>query len=215
MFRGSISITTDFNTVQNMLGTHRVVIIGEPDPQLVQMTNAVVGSILLPPYNAMMALMDNDYNNFNMIYYNHLSQQECLSFIAVLIKSAIQGTNLLLYMKPDEYEMYYKPFELYMINNFGIQIGNEYNQFMYNQNYNHIILSVLYLNDLITVPELFNIYPQGIQFDDNVTMKLINEVRPVIQDTSFESYKNYFYNYKESMKQNNSSYVPNLFMKKI
>lgn len=214
MFKGTMSITTDLNTVQNMLGSHRIVIIGEPDPQLVQMTNAVVGSVLLPPYQAMMALMDNDYNNFNMIYYNHLSTQECLSFVSVLVKSMIQGTSLLLYMKPDEYNMYYNAFELYLLNTFGIQIGSTSKPFMYNNNYDPVIYSLLYMNDLITIQELFLIYPAGVQFNDNVVMKLINEMRPVIQDTSFESYRNYFYNYKESIKQTNT-YTPNLFVKRI
>ncbi len=217
MFTGTISITTDLNTVQNMLGSHRLVIIGEPDQQLIQLTNGIVGSILLPPYPAMMALMDNNMQEFNRIYSEHLSTPECNAFISILVKSMIQNTNntnILLYMTPDEYNMYYIPFSTYIRNMFGIEIGSQYNNFYYNNAYDSQIYSLLYLNDLITVQELFLVYPAGTYFNDFVVMKLINELRPAVNFTDINQYRQYFYDYKESTKQQNA-YVPNLFIKKV
>lgn len=214
MFTGTLSITTDFNTVQNMLGSHRIVIIGEPDQQIIQLTNGIVGSILLPPYPSMMALMDNNIQEFNRLYSEHLSSSECNSFLAVLIKAMMQNSNILLYMTPDEYNMYFIPFSVYMRDMFGITIGSQYNNFSYNNNYDSQIYSLLYLNDLITVQELFLIYPTGIYFNDMVIMKLINELRPPVNFNDINQYRQYFYEYKETTKQQNN-YTPNLFVKRV
>lgn len=214
MFRGTINVTTDLNTVQNMMGSHRIVFIGEPNAELVQATNGIVGSIFLPPYQAMMALSDNDLNTFNGIYSQHLMSNECSSILSVLIKGMINGINLLIYMTPDEYNMYFIGFKSFVRQNYGITIGSMYEPFGYDNQYDYVIYSLLYLNELITIQEFFTVYPQGINFTDPVVMKLINEMRPPVQDTSFESYRAYFFNYKESVKQTNS-YLPNLFSRSL
>lgn len=214
MFKGTMQVTTDLNVVQNMMGTHRIVVIGEHNPQLIQATNGIVASLLLPPYPAMMLYADGNMNSFNTTYMSYLSGPECTSFFSVLVKSLINGTNILLYLTPDEYNMYYNSLSMYILNAYGISIGNGQIQFGFNVNYLPQIYSLLYVNELITIQELFMVYPSGMQFNDAVVMKLINEMRPVLQDTSFESYRNYFYNYKESVKQTNS-YIPNLFSRKL
>lgn len=214
MFRGTINVTTDLNTVQNMMGSHRIVLLGEPTPDLVQATNGIVGSIFLPPYPAMMALADNDLNTFNGIYTQHLMTNSCTSLLSVLFKGMINGLNLLIYMTPDEYNMYFIAFKTFVRQNYGVTIGSMYESFSYDNQYDYVIYSLLYLNELITIQEFFMVYPQGISFTDEVVMKLINEMRPPIMDTSFESYRTYFFNYKESVKQTNN-YLPNLFSKPL
>ena len=38
IFNGNLIVTTDLNTVRNMMGTHRIVAIGEPSPEFVATT---------------------------------------------------------------------------------------------------------------------------------------------------------------------------------
>lgn len=216
MFTGNMMITTDINVVKNLLGSHRVVIIGENNIPAAELTsiNGIVGSILLPTYPAMMAYLDNNIQEFYRLYNDHLHSQECSSFIAVLLKAMIQNMNLLLYMTPDEYEIYFDIFSNHMRNMYGISIGNAYNNFMYDINYSYNILSLLYLEDLITVEELFRTYPTNMYFSEPVVMKLITELRPPVNFNNILDYSEYFYKYKENTRQTNN-FRPNLLTKRI
>lgn len=216
IFKGNLIVTTDMEMVKNMIGTHRIVVIGEPSPEFVASTGAVVGSILLPPYPAMMALMDNNINAFMSAYSAHLNTKECTTFFAVLFKAMMQGSNILLYLTQDEYNMYYKYLEMYLVNVYGIYVGSAQNNYTFNvaEQFAPAIYSVLYLSECITIEELFKLYPQGARFDQNVVMKLISEMRPVLNTNTFQAYEQYFYDYKESVKQTNT-YMPNLFTRKI
>lgn len=208
MLKGSIYITTDINVVRQMLSTNKIVIIGEPDQILVQSTNALVASVLLPPYNCMMAKMDNDISQFTTLYYNHLMSNEVSNFIAALIRALYNGTNILLYSTQDEFSLYFEQFYNFMISNYGIYIGTPVNQFMVDPNLIWKLCSSMYMYELFTVEEFFINYPQGIQIPDEVIMKLIYELNPYVEDNkSFESYKLYFYNYKERIKAANNRFL--------
>lgn len=208
MLKGSIYITTDINVLRQMMPTNKIVIVGEPDQALVQSTNALVASVLLPPYNCMMAKMDNDINQFTMLYYNHLMSNEVSNFIAAIIRALYNGTNILLYSTQDEFSLYFEQFYNFMIANYGIYIGTPANQFMVDSALNWKLCSALYLFELFTVEEFFINYPSGIQIPDDVIMKLIYELNPYVEDNkSFECYKTYFYNYKERIKAANNKFL--------
>lgn len=208
MLKGSIYITTDINVLRQMMSTNKIVIVGEPDQALVQSTNALVASVLLPPYNCMMAKMDNDINQFTMLYYNHLMSNEVSNFIAAIIRALYNGTNILLYSTQDEFSLYFEQFYNFMIANYGIYIGTPANQFMVDSTLNWKLCSALYLFELFTVEEFFINYPSGIQIPDDVIMKLIYELNPYVEDNkSFECYKTYFYNYKERIKAANNKFL--------
>lgn len=208
MLKGSIYITTDINVVRQMLSTNKIVIIGEPDQVLVQSTNALVASVLLPPYNCMMAKMDNDIQQFTTLYYNHLMTNEVSNFIAAIIRALYNGTNILLYSTQDEFSLYFEQFYNFMITNYGIYIGTPANQFMVDPNLTWKLCSAMYMYELFTVEEFFINYPQGIEIPDDIIMKLIYELNPYVEDNkSFESYKLYFYNYKERIKAANNKFL--------
>lgn len=208
MLKGSLYVTTDINVVSQMLSTNRLVIIGEPDQTLVQSTNAMVASILLPPYNCMMAKMDNDIPQFTQLYYNHLMSNEVSNFIAVMIRALYNGTNILLYSTQDEFSLYFEQFYNFMISNYGIYIGTPVNQFTVDPNYFWKLCSTMYLYELFTVEEFFVNYPQGLEIPDEIIRKLIYELNPYIENNnSFEAYKMYFYNYKERIKAANNKFL--------
>lgn len=208
MLKGSIYITTDINVVRQMMSTNKIVIVGEPDQLLVQSTNALVASVLLPPYNCMMAKMDNDIQQFTMLYYNHLMSNEVSNFIAALIRALYNGTNILLYSTQDEFSLYFDQFYNFMISNYGIYIGTPANQFTVDLTFIWKICSTLYMYELFTVEEFFTNYPVGTEIPDEVIMKLIYELNPYVEDPkSFECYKSYFYNYKERIKAANNRFL--------
>ena len=210
MIRGTLYVTTDLNMLKNLIGMSRVIIIGEPDPGLVNSIQAVVGSILMPPYSAMTHYVNGDMNTFGMEYINHLMKQEATEFIAVMIKALCNGTNLTVYVTPDEYDMYFRIFAEYMINIYGIVIGNERMPFSFNPTFIPSLCNLLFLSNLMTVEELFMNYPVGVQFSELAVIKLINEVSPRIKNTDFNSYAAYFMQYNQMTKTNGRYIAPAL-----
>lgn len=208
MFKGSLYITTDINVVRQMMTTNKIVIIGEPDQALVQSTNALVASVLLPPYNCMMARMDGDIQQFTMLYNNHLSSVECSNFLAALFRALYNGNNILLYSTQDEFTLYFEQLYNFLVCNYGIYIGTPTNQFAFNPEFAWKICTILYMYELFTVEEFFINYPQGIEIPDDIIMKLIYEINPYVQEQSFEAYKRYFFEYKERIKGTNKFLSP-------
>lgn len=212
MLKGNLYITNDVNMVYNMIATSRVIIIGQPDTNFVNQTGASIGSILLPPYNASMCEMDGDINSFVNIYTSYLSNIEQTTFIAHIIKALYEGINLVFYLSKDESElMYSKVLLQYLEFYYGIKVGTVEQPFVYynTPEYNSVICNLLYQLDLISNEEFFINYPIGIPIDNNSIVKLIREINPYINDTSFESYVHYFNNYKEMIKQNNNLFLSN------
>lgn len=206
MLKGNIYITNDLNDVRNMIATHQVVIIGQPDQQLIMQTGAQIGSILLPPYKACHYEAEGDAKGFYACYGEYLSTMEPSGFIACIIGSLYKGINILLYLTKDESELLYsKVLMEYLAFYYGIVIGNPQQPYMYynTPEYNAVICNLLYQFELINYQEFFVNYPQLIPIDNNSIMKLIIEINPYLNDTSFESYCAYFNKYKEDMKMSN------------
>lgn len=203
MFKGTLYMTTDINMVQQMMTTSKVVIIGEPEPGVVQATGAVVGSVLLPPYQAMMARMDNDMQSFCNIYNDHLFKKESVNFLTVIFRALYNGTNILLYSTQDEYSLYFQDLYNHVLNNYGVLIGTPTNPFQEYTEFSWKICSLMYMYEVFSIEEFFTNYPQGIDIPDDLIMKLVYEMHPYVEDTSFEGYKKYFSNYKERIKSSN------------
>lgn len=213
MFRGSIYVTTDINVVRQMMTTNKIVIIGEPDQALVQSTNALVASVLMPPYHCMMARMDGDMQSFVMAYNNHLSSIECSNFIAALLRAIYNGTNILLYSTQDEFSLYFEQLYNYLVMNYGVFIGTPNQQFSFNPEFTWRVCTSLYMYELFTVEEFFINYPAGIQIPDDIIAKLVYEINPYVNDQSLEGYKKYFYDFKERIKGANRFLAPVMMMK--
>jgi hypothetical protein len=195
-----------------MLGNYRVVVIGsELDDGVTTQLNALKATVLLPPYDAVMAEMDNNIEAFSAIYTQHLFQKAPSYMMAAIIKALMCGSNILLYLTVDEAEMLYSKFLLNHLRvNYGIIVGTTDNPFFYDVNYNWAICSLLYsFDDLMSTEEFFMLYPPTIQIPQNIILKLIDEVNPYIEERSLENYNNYFFEYKERIKRNNNRFVIN------
>jgi len=218
LFNGSIFVTTDLNVVRNNFTTSKVVVIGDNQPsnqELVTSVGGVLASVLLPPYQSMEAYLDNRKEDFINLYYAYLFSRETLALLAALVRAIMNGTNILIYINADEYNMYFEALYNFIAINFGIFIGTGTNQFGFSNNPIHIkfICDTLYLNEFLSIPELFALYPADADFLQEVVVKLINELNPYVADTSFEGYCNYFRNYRNQMLANNGSFLKPLVHK--
>lgn len=214
MFKGNLYSTTSLDMVRNMMGNYKIIIIGDcPDQMLVQTTGALIGSVLTPTYQAFEARMNNDIEAFNTIYYNHLQSKEVTNFLACIFRSLYNGINILFYAPSDEAALFFNELYMNIFTRFGIIVGNENQQFGFDPNFTWIVSSILYLFELFSVEELMLNYPEKIQFADDVVMKLITETSIYTEQTDFESYRNYFYNYKERIKSNNNNYLQSIIQR--
>lgn len=203
MLKGSIYIANDKNMALSLLPNYKIIVFGEDGRDLlnIDQINIQPGSILMPPYQASMHMM-TDINQFVNNYMQYLATNESvLMYIIAIMRSLYEGINILLYVSPEEYELpYSKVFIEYIKNTYGILIGTPTSQYLYDQNFNAINCNLLYMYEQMSVEEYFMNYPPQLDIPNEVIPKLIHEVNPFIQDTSFESYKRYFYQYKENIK---------------
>ena len=216
MIKGTMYVVTDVNLLPNLMPTSRIVIIGEPDPMLVNQTNAVVGSILMPPYMAMTNYVNGDMQTFGMEYYNHLGKQESTEFIAVLIRALYNGVNITIYITKDEYDMYFKLLAEYICNVYGIVIGNERVPFVFNPIAIPKVADLLYSLDLMNVEEFFECYPSGVPFNQYTVMKLDNDLMLSnrIGEKNYDTLNAYLMRYNSTIKQNGKFVPPALVRKR-
>lgn len=131
----------------------KILYIGEPDPYLDQVTgNSIIyASILTPPYDALQAVLNEDYVRFGAVYTEHLNTNEAQMFIATITAAIYKGINIVLLFPEDTAELKYPDFLMkFIFTNLGIQIATDDYPFMYNNAFDDIILDLLYRHNCIS-----------------------------------------------------------------
>lgn len=140
MFTGNILVNTNKQECLNLLQSHIVVdISGDNDPQI---NNVFVkASVLLPPYQASMFMIDGDMMNFNMVYNNYLSSETPYQFLLLLLKGIATDRKYIFYLTKDELEMGY------------CQVLLNYLNIITNNNNPLDITKLLYINNQLSTDE--------------------------------------------------------------
>lgn len=204
MLRGIMYITTDQNEALNMaLNNGKVVCISNEFknyPEFVNATNACIGSILTPPYESVTYDIDGNYQAFEQSYFNYLNSKECINFIAVMFRAMYNGSNIILYLTPDEAQMSYAGALLkFLFISFGIDVGSSMKPFTFNpvmsMNINELFMSF----DLMTPNEFIAEWYNFIDYNpsDLTLSKLVFHdnpyiVRPDGQPPTFDDVRNYY-----------------------
>lgn len=206
MLTGNLTLTYDLNKVPIYSSNHVIVALVE-DKNLVQQIGAVQASILLPPYEAMEAEMNNNPALFHEIYNAHLFSYEANKFIGALLTALYQGKNICLYISTESMELLFnKELINFFANNYGINIQPDAQVFYsYNQNIYQLlnIIENMYIYDYITPDEVFILIPKGALISEAIVQKLIAQTNSPILN-SIEEYSRYFFDYKERIKDNNN-----------
>ena len=211
MLKGDLVITNNIDALPVYGANYKLVMITENKNILQQYEGiAIPGTILLPPYGAVCAEMDNNLEAYYGIYFNHLGDYESNSFIAAILKALYEGINICMYLPLESKELRYNiALVEYFANTFGILIGTDAPvMYVYDQDPNLYlnILTTLYTNNRIDVEELFILYPPGAPILEPMMPKLIQEFNaPLMQDIN--QYARYFYEYKEKIKANNNIFL--------
>ena len=197
MLKGSIYFTTDPNLCMANLNTCKTITIAD-EPVNLNIPGKIGGSILLPPYKALASLIEDDYEKFRFEYEHYLLTDITVNkFIDIILQALIVGTNIIFYIEPDapKFDGVLKEF---FMGSFGIYIGDQNNNFIYNTQYNSVILSRLYMDDSIEKEYFLKLFPVNEPFDPMVVGKLAYEYG--IKFRSQPEAENYFMTLVQAIK---------------
>lgn len=139
MFKGDIYSITDFDEAcrLSMDAKHNFVLAFTDQNANYFGTYPIhTVSYLLPPYEACEAENLGYWEDFYSLYYNHLNNDSCQSYIASMFAAMIGGRTVFCYVPEDEMILEFFPaFADYMENVFGLTIGNAEQECMFNTQY--------------------------------------------------------------------------------
>lgn len=181
LLKGTIYITNDINLCLSNLNMCKTIIIAdEPDNYMIP--QAIGGSLLLPPYEAMTALIDGNDAEFNMGYMDYLNNNPSVyKFINIILQALIAGTNIIFLIDSEgiNFELSLKEF---FMTSFGILIGDSAHVFSYDITYTPIILNRLYISDDISKETYLLLYPYEIDIEPFFVNKLSYEFNMIFKD---------------------------------
>lgn len=204
MMNGSLIVSSDKEFIKQLsFSGFKIVIIGERDEDLIQFCNALMGQCLVPSFDAMRCYIDDNMDEFMKIYTQQLMSYEVEELITVIAFAVSEGSNIILYLSPDEAKLPYMPIILNFINTYyGISIGNSSMPYGFNVNFYGVLLDRFFIHGLIDEYTYLQDYPVEILIQDpRVITKLVNLFNPYVMDRSLQGYIKYFNDYKNSLHQ--------------
>lgn len=169
-FVGHADITDDLNLVNMTLyqdPTTKIVNL-DPDTQF-DNSNVIVGSMLLPPPDAMIAMANQDEAQFDLIYNMYFDTPEIQQYITIILAYLYKKGNLLFYspiLKDPTENIIIVKFLNLLYDKYGLGIG-VINQTPCNFNMSMKIIwnNLLYSSMIISPREFLINHPVGMQID--------------------------------------------------
>lgn len=188
MLKGTIYITYDVNLCLANLNSCKTIIVAD-EPDVYNIPGKIGGSLLVPPYQALSAIIDGDEERFRYEYLNYLSNDLTVNkLINIILQALIAGTNIIILLDR-EGPKFDRELKEYFMTSFGILIGDGSNQFQFDLNYIPIILNRLYSEDEININYYLNLYPLDVPFDPFILRKLAFDYNfPFINDYETGAY---------------------------
>lgn len=120
-------------------------------------------SYLLPPYDACEAENLGYWDDFYQIYFAHLSNDVCQSYIASMLSSLVQGRTVYCYVPEDEMILEFFPaFMMYCEDTFGLTIGTQEQKCMFNTRYADRVRDLIQHYGYISQEELDANFPPSL-----------------------------------------------------
>ena len=208
---GSISLIFDPKIVCDIMmknATVKVISLDEENcvPMLCDENNPQVipGTILLPPVEALWALIDGNNDMFIQIYHSYLVTPEVMNYVATMITAAYQGINLIIYY-PEENDMKIKYLYHYFQTNYGITIAlNSQMPFMWDPMSVPLYCNSIYSVKAMTPREYLTCYPCDAIIPDQIML----EIASYIPGDTLESKFSLINRMREVFKRRPNAIVP-------
>lgn len=190
-FLGNMALIYNPNIVMDILAGDQAVVVFSFDedndnPQLDPERNnrIVLGTMLLPPVDAMWSLASGDLEKFQQEYYQHLTSPEVSEFIFMIIGMVYKGYKIIFYY-PDDSSEVIQYINAFFLNNLGIHIcepSKQYDLFSYDNGKIPMYACGIYYAGIISPNEFLMIYPIDIPIPNNIYPKLIYDLHPFGND---------------------------------
>lgn len=187
-FKGNMALIYNPNIVYDVLVSDQAVFVFSLDedndnPKLDPEKNmrVVMGTMLLPPVDAMWSLTSGEWDKFQMEYYNHLISPEVTEFIFMLIGLIYRGYKLVFYY-PDDSSEVIKYLMEFLLRNFGIHVfepNKENDLFVYDELKVPMYLCGIYYAGMLSAHEFLYMYPIEINIPNDIYPKLIYDIKPI------------------------------------
>lgn len=161
MINGQLAACDNLELVRVILSepnsNAKVIFVGDPVgfENIIRYYDMIVGSIIMPNYQAMEADVNGDLQEFTNLYYQYLSTSQApVQFFATILAALVRGKNIVLYFPAEARGLRY-PMALlnYITNTFGIYTRNGEVPFNYDMRYNPANAALLYQYNLISPGE--------------------------------------------------------------
>ena len=188
-FSGNLAIIYDYIIIRDILFNDPYSIVfsldednehPELDPER-NPTRIAMGTMLLPPVEAMWSLTSGEWDKFQMEYYTHLMSPEVTEFIFMIIGLMYKGRKIILYYPDDSSEVINYLVQFFM-SNLGIHIFEPIKQndlFGYDENKIPIYLCGIYYSGMISPEEFLLKYPPNAPIPNDIYPKLVFDMRLV------------------------------------
>lgn len=171
LLKGTIYITNDINLCLANMAMCKTIIIAD-EPENYRMPQAIGGSLLLPPYQALELLVDGNERDFEFEYDQYLNNDiSVYKFINIILQALIVGTNIIFLVESNDID-FMKVLRRYFAVSFGIILGDSMNPFSFDINYTTSILNRLYSCDDISKETYLSLYPLEFDIDPFCVGKL-------------------------------------------
>lgn len=171
LLKGTIYITNDINLCLTNMAMCKTIIIAD-EPETYRMPQAIGGSLLLPPYQALELLVDGNERDFEFEYDQYLNNDiSVYKFINIILQALIVGTNIIFLVESNDID-FMKVLRRYFAVSFGIILGDSMNPFSFDINYTPTILNRLYSCDDISKETYLSLYPLEFDIDPFCVGKL-------------------------------------------
>lgn len=204
-FVGHADITDDLNLVQQSLMIPNIKIINLDSDTKFENPNVIEGGYLLPPPDAMIAMVNQDEAQFDMIYSNYYSTAELQQYVTIIIAYLYKQGNILFYspiVKDNTENIIIVKFLNMLYDRFGIGVGVVgQTPFTLNTSMEFIWNNLLYTNMIITPNEFLYNHPVGMQIEIPILEMLKVDMRNILLDMEDNEMEKHIYALVQKFKE--------------
>lgn len=150
MLKGKMFATSDLEVVKSSAEMgYKLLYVGDP-LEIPQGFNFVDAAPLTPDYRTITSIIDGNLDMAYMMYVELLNAPMAQETLAVMFGALSQGISIMIYFPHDSLQLSYPFFLLkFLMEAYGVKVGDKNTPFMYNEAFNKVILRLLYIYRIV------------------------------------------------------------------
>ena len=170
--------------------------------------NIYDASILMPPTELLLAYADGNELVMQNEYPSYLANNKGADDMIIALLTALTKKNVVLYIPPDEYNIFGPALLNYIYFMYGITMCTQHTVFSFNESKLPLLLSKFYMMDLMEPNDYLSSYPANCRLPEFVIYKLSQDIKPFGNtNATFIQYYEYFNNLVRNNNNNNRTEI--------